>query len=87
VTPVYSGEYLLKDDGGYVVAIASHGATSLICWNPGDEILKPRSNRTPGDQVKFLCIEPTTLGEKKVRLAPGESRNLKMTVKELLKGE
>jgi len=87
VYPAGSGEWLLRDEGTKrAVAIAARGAKDLILWNPGDDELKPRDNRTKGDEMDFLCVEPATLRYRgAIRLEPGQTHRLQMTVKDVTK--
>ena len=84
-SPVVSGEYTLDDPGSSrSIAVATRGATDLVLWNPGGEPLKSRSNRTPGDEGRFLCVEPVVLRERgAVRVCPGCETRLQMSVREV----
>jgi len=65
-------DYALKR----IISIEKSGSATTVVWNP----CKDLAEMSPGQYKKFICVEPANQGNAFVRLKPGQTHRISMSV-------
>lgn len=65
-------------DKGYgrIVMLEKSGSQTMVVWNPAKDL----AEMSEGQYKKFVCVEPSNVGDSFVHLRPQETHKLSMTV-------
>ena len=64
---------------GRMISVEKAGSNTTVVWNPGKDL----AEMSEGQHKTFVCVEPANQGEAFVRLKPGDTHRIAMTVKVL----
>jgi glucose-6-phosphate 1-epimerase len=71
---------LLDAVGGRQILVEKSGSASTVIWNPWLDKARRMSDFGDDEYGGMLCIESANIGDARIRLAPGESHRLQVTI-------
>ncbi len=71
---------LLDAAGGRQILVEKSGSASTVIWNPWIDKARRLSDFGDDEYGGMLCIESANTGDGRIRLAPGESHRLQVTI-------
>lgn len=65
-------------DNGYkrVIRLEKSGSQTTVVWNPAKDL----AEMSEGQYKKFVCVEPSNVGESFIRLHPNETHKMTLTI-------